>query len=317
MQVSYVTLDCYTFFSAYNIRYAAHYGVDDIAIVFPLLQTLEVFTSDNIAKEFSITQNGRSISVPSDTAYLHISQDAGQLKLHVPNEKRRREFCLSRQLPIRLLHHLGAPDSAKGGELGSVITASSLYALNLLLDEDGIIEVAGIPPPENCDESESSTFSTESSLPFSGSRESTATLTQVPDQRAVASPYTPTITTTSSPNLMHLRGMHSPSRNTHVEEIDSSPFTPRTSILSRPVTPNLTHDRPDLYKNLLDAVIKQASSLRSIPAAGDVLTTNLSAGSSIEIGPAIDSAIPGENLIKIGAAGELFVCEKYCPTSIC
>lgn len=142
----------------WSSRYAAHHGSNDARAAYDFLRNLEVFTSESISKEVSIAQNKKITSVKLHTAFLHITQDDNQLKLYVPKERRQREVCLSRHLPIELLKYLGVPNFRKGAELGSVIRATSSFAIDAILDSDGIIDVPGIFPPEDNCESEPSTF---------------------------------------------------------------------------------------------------------------------------------------------------------------
>ncbi|ESZ98908.1 hypothetical protein SBOR_0766 [Sclerotinia borealis F-4128] len=143
---------------AYAIcRYAAHHGSNNVIPTYRLLQTLKVFTSDSIAKEVSITHNKIIISINVLAASLHTAQDDDGLKLYVPKEQRQRDVCLSRQLPIELIKHLGIPKLPNGAELGSILTATRFFTVDAILDSDGIIEVPGISPPEDHSESELST----------------------------------------------------------------------------------------------------------------------------------------------------------------
>jgi hypothetical protein len=64
-----------------------------------------------------------------------------KLNLYVPKSKQRRQVCLSRQLPIMLLKHLGVENSTGGREMGPIITASSLFVVDELLEDAGIIEL--------------------------------------------------------------------------------------------------------------------------------------------------------------------------------
>ncbi|KAF7906551.1 hypothetical protein EAF00_000830 [Botryotinia globosa] len=254
---------------AYAIcRYAAHYGSNNSRSAYDLLQTLEVFTSESITKQVSITQNKKIISVKVHTAwFLHIAQDNNQLKLYVPKEQRQREVCLSRQLPIELLKHLGVPNFRKGAKLGSVIRATSSDAIDSILDSDGIIDVPGIfRPDEFCEASHQVTL-------------------LEPHYR-------------DEPSTEH--------HHVRAQLIDSSLRT-----LATPGThpPEIPPERPDLFNELLDAVIKQARSVHGIPAVDNVLIAALSTNARIDTSLAVGSNVAGESLFRIGVAGELFMFE--------
>ncbi|KAF7949568.1 uncharacterized protein EAE97_003077 [Botrytis byssoidea] len=273
---------------AYAIcRYAAHYGSNNSRSAYDLLQALEVFTSESITKEVSITQNKKIISVKVHTAFLHIVQDNNQLKLYVPKEQRQREVCLSRQLPIELLKHLGVHNFRKGAELGSVIRATSSFAIDAILDSDGIIDVPGIFPPDDYSESEPPAFDASQDI------SSPAITTDVESRVTLLEP--------------HYRDEPPTERHyVRAQLIDNSLRT-----LTTPGTypPEIPPERPDLFKELLDAVIKQARSVHGIPAVDDVLIAALSTNARSDTSLAVGSNVAGESLFRIGVAGELFMFE--------
>ncbi|TGO71885.1 hypothetical protein BELL_0517g00020 [Botrytis elliptica] len=276
---------------AYAIcRYAAHYGIKDAISAYRLLQTLELFTSDSITKEVSITQNKNITSIKVDTALLHIAQDDSKLKIYIPKEQRQREVCLSRQLPIELLKHLGVSNFRKGAELGPIITSNSFFAIDAILDSDGIIDVPGISPPKDYNESESLTLDVSQDVV---SPAINADMGRSAESRE------------DSKHSGH-DGFFVDEHFNRVESMDSSlPFRATSGSRLHKSSP----ERPDLYKELLDVVVKQASKTRGIPVAGDVIIAPICAGFSVNTSLAINSSEPGEGLYKIGAAGELFMFE--------
>ncbi|TGO31378.1 hypothetical protein BPAE_0001g02500 [Botrytis paeoniae] len=273
---------------AYAIcRYAAHHGSNNARSAYDLLRNLEVFTSESITKEVSIAQNKKITSVKVHTAFLHIAQDNNHLKLYVPKEQRQREVCLSRQLPIELLKHLGVPNFRKGAELSSIIRATSSFAIDVILDSDGIIDVPGIFPPEDYSESEPSTFDA---------------------SQVIASPAinTDAESRVTSPELYYRPRLSTEEHYVRAQFIDSSLRT-----LATPGThaPKIPPERPDLFNELLDAVIKQARSVHGIPAVDDVLVAPISTNACIDTSLAVGSNVAGESLFRIGVAGELFMFE--------
>ncbi|TGO13902.1 hypothetical protein BTUL_0061g00190 [Botrytis tulipae] len=264
---------------AYAIcRYAAHYGSNNPRSAYDLLQTLEVFTSESITKEVSITQNKKIISVKVHTAFLHIAQDNNQLKLYVPKEQRQMEVCLSRQLPIELLKHLGVPNFRKGAELGSVIRATSSFAIDAILDSDGIIDVPGIFPPDDYSESEPPAF--DASQDISG----------------------PAINTDVESRVTLLEPHYRDELSTEYHFVRAQLIDSSLRMLATPGThpPEIPPERPDLFNELLDAVIKQARSVHGIPAVDDVLIAALSTNARIDTSLAVGSNVAGESLFRIG-----------------
>lgn len=247
----------------------------------------------------SITQKDRTISIPGDTAYFHIDQQGDQLKLYVPHNKKQRQVCLVRQLPITLLKHLGIRHPGQGVELAPIIIAPSLFVVDVILSQDGIIEVNGVDRPEDDGEDDSeddgeedgedagdddTVVSVETSL--QGIQEAMASMTLSHVERTVG--YFPTT-----------------QRGPRVASADDEPIgTPATpTYIGSPDLP----EQPELYKEFLGLVIQQAESVPSLPVLGSSVVASVAAHCNIDSTLAIRSNIPGEDLYKIGAAGELFV----------
>jgi hypothetical protein len=257
-------------------RYAAHLGSPSATAAFNSLLKAEVFVSDCISKSVSIDQDGRSIKVPGETANLHIAIQDETLRLYVPKSKKRQQLCLSRELPVTLLKHLGAQNLRSAAELGNIITTRSLFVVDALLDQAGIIKIDGITRPVDDDGYESSSSESESA--------------------ASSIPRTPG--SLLSPGYFSLGRTSRPSGN-------EDPFwTPATSVSSRG-TPS--PERLDLYKELLDAVIRQAEALSNLPNAGGYIVAPGLGTMTVNTFAAVASSFPGEKEFKIGAAGELFV----------
>jgi hypothetical protein len=117
--------------------------------MYSLLRSVKAFTCDRISKVVSIQYGKDKIQVKVDRAQLHVYQEGNQLKIYVPREQRRRQVCLARHLPIALLKEFGVSDSRRGAELGSILTATSQFAVDAILDLDGIIDVPEISSVED------------------------------------------------------------------------------------------------------------------------------------------------------------------------
>lgn len=266
------------------VSYAAHLGTTDAASIYSLLQRAEIHTSDGISKVVSIIQNGKITAIPGDTAYFHIDREGDQLKLYVPRSKKHRQVCLARQLPITLLKHLGVRHPGKGVELGAIITASSLFAVDAILQEDGIIEVPGITRPEDDEEEDDTIASSEMSAL---------------ESQAVTSPVRMPLAErrTEYFSATHHRPM--------VANASDDPlWTPTTSISFTSPRPPV---RPELYTELLSSVIQQAGNIEGLPVVGASVVASVAADCHTYPKPAVSSNDFDEELFKIGAAGELFV----------
>jgi hypothetical protein len=238
------------------------------------LQQISVHVSDGISKTVSIQQDRKTVEVPRETAYLHLDSQEDNLNLYVPRDQRRRQVCLHRQLPKTLLKYLGAANISAYERFGAIITAPTLVLVDDFLEHDGIIEIDGIQRSVEDEEYDSDASSIQRSSP----------------QHQNAPGY---LNTPTRPSDLH-------SRNSS----RSRGFTPPSSVArSIPVTP----ERPDLYEQLLDAVIRQAEDISDLPNVKENIASNLAPVSGLSTLLAVRSPYDGEEKFKIGAAGELFV----------
>ncbi|KAF2094595.1 hypothetical protein NA57DRAFT_80394 [Rhizodiscina lignyota] len=305
---------------AYAIcRFAVHLGSSTARAAFSKLQALEVFTSDGISKSVSITQNGRSRSVQVSTAYFHVVQTEDRFKLYVPEELRRRHVCLARQLPIKMLESLGVPDLTLGVGLGSIITASSLFVVDAILDEDGIISLPDLGRPEEESQDAPSTVSSFAGIASPDSSDASANritpgrsptleshnVSEIEVEPEVIGSQPSSVSTyrTAGPHAQYSQARITPIRAPSINEVDSS------QPPSEPIPATPQPEEPELYEDLLDAVINQAASLGGLPVAGHHLISTDPAQLWIDTSVAVRSMDPGDYLNKIGAAGELFVFE--------
>jgi len=266
-----------------RISYAAHLGAPDAVAVYSQLQGAEIYTSNDISKVASITLNGTTKSLPGDSAYFHIDGSDDQLKLYIPRSKSARQVCLARQLPITLLKYLGIQSLGKGLELGVIFTASSLFVVDEILEQDGIIEVDGVTRPLDDDESEAASLPemTPSEIPTNSS--------------ALRTPH-------SDRSSEYFSGRHHTGRSADV--YDDPFWTPATSVSLGSPSPI---ERPEFYQQLLGVVIQQAEHIEGLPVVGTSVVASTAPDRSFDPILAVSSNIPGENFFKIGAAGELFV----------
>jgi len=179
--------------------------------------------------------------------------------------------CLYRQLPNTLLKYLGATNISSYERLGPIIIATTLFVVDDLLIHDGIIEIEGIERSVEDVEYNSDAPSNQGSSP---QHQNVAGSLDIPSH---------------------------PLNGVAITSSHSSRFTPASSVSrSNSVTP----ERPDLYNQLLDAVIRQAEEISDLP---NIKETIASAVFGLDTWLAVQSPHDGEEKFKIGAAGELFV----------
>jgi hypothetical protein len=275
-----------------NHRYAAHLGLKNSLTgafaMYEIIQTMDVYVSDSIFKSVSIDQGSETVIVQQDTAYLHIEEFEAKLRIYVPKSKKRRLVCFSRHLPIAILKRFDVSNFSRGSELGSIITAPSLFAVDELLSFAGIIEVAGIERPEVEEDSDDESCTSEDGNLAS-------------DAENISEPQT------SHQNA----GYFSPRDRINVV-VGDNPFlspgtiTPATTIFSGSPSPL---ERRNLYKQLLEAVTAQAETLTvgALPLVGNYVVVEAPASRGLITSLAVSSDVIGEREFKIGAAGELFV----------
>ena len=267
----------------YVYRYAAHHGSTVVKeqplATYRAIQNVDVYTSDDISKSVLINQRGRPVMIEQKMAYFHLEAQDDNLNLYVPQKTTHQQFCLTRQLPITLLKHLGVQNLLSWAELGSIVTAPNLFVVDELLRHGGIIEVEGIARLD-----EYSGDNSEDELSLAEGEHSPASMLLIPSRQSFRG---------SSPNVQ--------SRVDTSEERLLTPTTPISVGSPSPAEP------VDLYKHLLDAVIRQARSFSDLPQVGHAIVAPLSQGSVLDTSLAVSSdAVNGKEL-KIGAAGELFV----------
>lgn len=169
-------------------------------------------------------------------------------------------------------------------------------AVDAILDSGGIIEVAGISPPEDSYESEQLSL-------FNASR----------NDATLASNTNSESSTIPSETQHHFK-IDALGHQLQIETVDSSLLT-LNSNSSLPMAETTDEGLLGAFKQLLDAVIERARGVNIIPASGQILIAPLSVDTSAETELAIGSTILEEGLLRIGAAGELFVLVQISPIS--
>ncbi|KAH8800361.1 hypothetical protein F5884DRAFT_891279 [Xylogone sp. PMI_703] len=290
-------------------KYAAHLGgkkVKDNALAMHCtLKNMDVYVSDGISKSVSIRQHGRDVTIPQESAYFHLDQQDDKLKLYIPQSRKHQQVCLSRQLPITLLKHFGVTSVLSGQALGSIMTALNLFVVDAILDEDGIIEIEGIERPE--DDSGLGTSDSETTSIPASTLQTRASPFRSGNFETSNIPVNTSQAGSPSQSARVLIPSPPPSRTGLGPDFFLSPtLTPGTSIFDAlPSSP----ERPDLYRELLDAVIRQAGVLSNLPMKGHTIEAPTAVNREFDTSSAVSSHIPGEKEFKIGAAGELFVFE--------
>ena len=275
-----------------------------------------MFESDGILKTVTLSHQGPPIVVEGAKGNLHIEQDNNQVRLYVPRNRRDRELCYLTQLPKKLVAHLAIIDPTAVKVFGDILKASPLV-LDDVLKDHGIVQVPGVEPfqPTGSGETTGNFDETEREERDNDEEDSEATpSTSSPPQLPSTSRLQASslfgrnhTRSSSSENGLFPSTAQSPSRPSSTPSSTPSifPAAARQEVIPRPFIDNAE------YIALLAHVITTSSQARFPPSApssfGIVFDPAIPIFSDTVFG--IRSQNPTSHDTKIGAAGELYVCD--------
>lgn len=275
---------------------------------------MQVHTSNGISTILSIVQKDESIEVVHQKAYFHIEEVDGILHLYVPANKKTRSVCLCRNLPASLLKHFGARKLSAGPALGSIITASNLFAVDEFLLQDGIISVSGINRPTDEDDGEDeddeeAPGGVPTHLMANNAAPTQAFTTEsVVEERSLN--YSRSRADSQATTVVSLLGGNTTGAAinfTFGAAPQSSDFTFQPAGTLNPRVIPVRSDRVALYRQLLDITIRQAQSLGETPTKGNTVLSSLPGSLGFDPEDAVRSEAGDDHYVNIGAAGELMV----------
>ena len=282
--------------------------------------------SDTIVKTVTISLAGlEPVTIEGEKARLHMEATNDHLKLYVPQEKRERELCFLRDLPEKLAAYLGIREREAVKVLGDILNGSASI-VDELLEGHGIVP---LPWTETIQQSTLSYGNLENdeedvgearagltSRQLSGSRESTPERGRDTSQRTSnAGPRLGSYTNSSygrETAFSYGRSTFTPATSSFTGSLN----TPRSSLTPTRVSVQLQAEPiqtpPNTeYVALLNYVIAAA-------AAAALQTLGLPPLAEQSEPPRLTDTTFGkrsENLIahdiKVGAAGELYVCSPW------
>ena len=279
--------------------------------------------SDKIVKTVTISlEDLNPVTIEGEKAKLHVEEINNHLKLFVPHEKRDRELCFLKHLPDRLAAYLGLQNPEAVKVLGDLLK-SSACVLDQLLDEHGIVQLPWSEPAQQNASSHESWENDEeivgqsrlvlAARPPSNSRGTTPERGRDTFQRISDSTPRPGSRASSAydteTNSSYGRSSFTPATLSFTSSLNTptSSLTPaRASVRleATPIQPIATAE----YIALLNYVIAAAAAtamqtLGLPPLAEQCEPIELS---DTTFGRRSDNQIAHD--IKIGAAGELYVC---------
>lgn len=257
-----------------------------------------VYQTDEITKMVSLELYGRVIAKQSTIGTLHIEEDDSGLKLYVPKGRKDQVICFFTQLPERLVSHWAISDRAAVKVIGDALTAST-YALDGILLEHGISEIPGLRPAEDAEPGEERNDYIGATSRSSETITARATNSSAKHKSPLALSWEATAPTGSA---------DSQSRATTPEEFN---FSAQPKTIEAGDIVNRSHASE--YKALLDRIVHAAEDNVLPPyeifanhTSDSTDPTAATADSDILFGVRSQDAIAHD--MKIGAAGELYVC---------
>ena len=299
---------------------AVHYRVADPTdkSLFDRFRDIEVCVSDTIVKTVTISLEGlEPVTIEGEKAKLHIEETNNHLKIFVPQERRDRELCFVTVLPDRLAAYLGIREREAVKVFGDLLNGNTSI-LDDILEEHGIVPLPWTEPAnqENLENDEEDVSEARPDLTPrkpSGLRENTPERGRDTFQRTNnATPRLGSRTNSSygrETEFSYGRSTFTPATPSFTGSLN----TPRSSLNPAPVSVTLQEapiqPLPNAqYLALLNYVIAAAAAaaLQTLglpPLAEQPKPIELS---DTTFGRRSENALARD--IKVGAAGELYVC---------
>lgn len=298
-------------------RCAVHYGVatPEDKRIYQKIRDTYVYVSEGIYKTITLSIQETVVPVEGARSKLHVESDDKQFRIFVPKALSDQEHCYHKQLPDMLVSQLGILNPGAPRIFGSILNASP-FIFDSLLDDHGIIGLPWTDPNPY-------TAPNVSSLEEDTEREDQAVSRLASERTYLPTSSTPSrepsfaLRTPSSSPRSRSRADYSIERGTPTRPFSGYLNTPRTSVSSVPTLGRgeaIADERSNHseYHALLDRVITAAQSAEfpKNPGTSDI------ASDSEDMPPIVPSSTVfgrrSENQmshdVKIGAAGELYVC---------
>jgi hypothetical protein len=253
------------------------------------LQQALVYESDGFKKTLVLQLNEFTATVNSDKGLVHIEDSSDVLRIYVPRNTKDRQQCYALHLPNALLRFLGL----KNNDASLIFQLVFVYlenSLELLLDYNGIVHASV---------EDASEFQT---LP-SDDDDDDDVLGADEIEDTTAGSNTPPSSSASAPGIPRTFVTHH-----RTSSPSPRPFIPRSPQFSldrdaEPVPPT------PQYVQVLNNVIRLARQA-TLPHASQVPTNAPNGDGNMVTGHPFGIRSDGQiaHDIKIGAAGELYVC---------
>lgn len=259
-----------------------------------------VYESDGFKKTLTLRQNMTLVTTESDRGLVHIDDGSNTLRIYIPRDTLSRLKCYSTDLPKALVRWLKIEDEAATATF-RVVCCMQDDVIEYTLDNDGITTAAD----RDTGESDSSTAENEpgfwdehiETVDLRSSNEEGSAMHEGNFDRDM----TTTLFTTPYSNGPESR------RPEHA--FRQIPFKGAPSFSQAPGTPSVSLPDDPQYVRLLEQVITIAR--RGVFPQASLAETNRVSSDSIH---GLASGIRSDSQLmhdrKIGAAGELYVCDS-------
>ena len=279
------------------------------------LNNVTVFQSNEVTSTVSIELDGRVLAKQTTSGTIHLEDDGDSgLKIYVPNNGTAREICYNKKLPERLVTHWCITDGAAVMVIGNVLNMS-IGALSVILSEHGIPEMPDVQQflDASFDQGEEGNYTTmETQAPWHTYGRSLSSST-----RNLDSSYSSYAATDAASSMFtQSRAITPESRNTSVSARRQRSGSRTPVLAAQQALIEVNEYNISEYRNLLDWVIN-ASRRARFPSKFDFQASNNSVSVSTNFDTVFGIRSQGTMAHdkRIGAAGELFVCDVIFPSN--
>ena len=268
-----------------------------------------VYQSDEVTRTVSLKLDGRVLATQTTSGNLHLESDNSSLKLYVPKDRKSRMICYVAQIPARLAVYFCFADQAAVKVIGDVFKVDT-DCLDGLLLELGIPET---PDLQQLTDKELGAGENETYMENVNQASGPTYL------RACSSSLAPTTPSVSSFMASTSATAVTQSRAT-TPEIQTTPMSDGRQSFNfvRPVDlaqepANQLNAYITQYRILLDRVIR-AGEIGTIPSNYTFLASRTTNSTTVTSDLEAVFGIRSQDMIahdmRIGAAGELYVCQS-------
>ena len=274
------------------------------------LKQAMIYQSDEVTETVSLELDGCILARQTTRGNLHLETDDSTLRIYVSKDREDREVCYFTRLPERLATHWSIIDKAAVKVIGNALTAPN-FAVNGILLENGIPEMPSLqqfmdaePDDEGKGESGHTGIGNQTSEP-----------TYARAYSSSVGPMTSSVSSYLTTNSAESISTHSRATTPEMQNMSMSmgrqTLSPRPSIITAQQAISQVNSNVEEYTKLLDSIINAGRSIdfpckSALEASNTINSDTINTDSGAFFGVRSQGVMAHD--VKIGAAGELFVC---------